>query len=69
MIFIILALTMGFILGNRSPFWLGSLLSAWEKHSVLKKLLPTEIDEYRMCEGPHTWVEVDSINELGELTK
>lgn len=66
---ILLALIVGFIVGNRLPFWLGNMVSRLSRRSYLKDILPIPIDEYELCDGPHTWEEVNSINKDGRPSK
>jgi hypothetical protein len=59
----------GAYFGQNFPYWLGYILDQRYKRRLLKSIVPIPVDETRLCQGPHTWEDANSIDEQGEFTK
>lgn len=69
MIYYLLTFIIGFYIGQRLPYWTTGILDWFEKRRILSTITPTSVDEYRLCEDLHLWIDANSINEKGEYVK
>ena len=56
-----------FVLGWKTPEWIGSYLIRREEKKLAKSMSPSPADEALLCREPHKWVEVQTINREGKV--
>lgn len=56
-LFTILGTLLGILVGLRLPYWLTSIVSWAEKRQTYRDIYPTQVDENKLCSGPHEWLE------------
>lgn len=64
---LMLFLIAGLYIGNRLPWWLTRLVSNIEKRRTLKSILPTPVDDNRLCNDRHEWTTAKVVDIKGEF--
>jgi hypothetical protein len=65
---IITILFFGIWIGLVLPHYATKFVADREKQRELASLIPTGVDEFRLCPGPHEWLEIISVNEYSEYS-
>ena len=60
---IMLILFIGVYVGLVLPYYVNKLVINREKKRELNALMPTKVDDSRLCKEPHIWMEAISLNE------
>lgn len=50
-------LATGLFIGFKLPYWYAAAVYSSARGNAAKGLTPTEVDENRLCYGPHSWTE------------
>lgn len=61
-----LALVVGIYFGNKVPFWIAKVTSFFQRRSVLKTMLPKNLDPAKICRGPHWWLDASIYTDEGD---
>jgi hypothetical protein len=61
----LLILAIGIYVGFMGPVHLSNLLSWYEKRQILRDIMPHEVDEKRLCRGPHGWMSARTYTDAG----
>lgn len=64
--YFVLIFFIGLYIGHRVPDWITKLVNGIEKRRVLRDIVPSLVDDSKLCNGPHTWFEAKSIDEKNE---
>lgn len=62
----LLVLLIGMWLGFVLPYLINSIVSKRERNRELEALIPGEIDDFRMCNNPHVWIETLGVTDESE---
>lgn len=54
MTFLIFAL--GLVLGYKSLVWLDDAINYFKTQKILKQITPANVNDKRLCKGPHAWM-------------
>lgn len=65
-LFAFLALLVGLYVGLVLPYYVTMYVSNRGRKKEIKTLIPTDVDQTRLCLGRHLWIEVISANDSGE---
>ena len=61
----ILALAVGIFVGLYGPVWISNAFRYIQNRQILKDISPREVDETRLCKGPHSWIGARAFTENG----
>jgi hypothetical protein len=59
---VLTALGVGLFIGFKLPYWYALAAYNSEKNKALKNVVPNPVDEDKLCQGPHAWIEA-TVNE------
>jgi hypothetical protein len=61
----LLLLAGGFILGFLGPVWASDLFRYVQNRQILKDITPADVDERKLCKGPHSWMGATTLTDEG----
>lgn len=66
---ILIIFVIGLYVGNRLQDWVTSLVKRIEKYRLFSIITPTPVDDYKLCQGRHTWIDANTLDENNEVVK
>jgi hypothetical protein len=63
-----LYLLIGLVVGFYGPVWLSDLFRYLQNRQILKDITPQEVNESRLCKGPHSWIGAQAFTDHGRET-
>lgn len=61
----ILMIVVGIVIGTEGPIQLSRFFKFLQNRQLMREITPIEVNESKLCKGPHPWLEVPTLTEKG----
>jgi hypothetical protein len=57
----------GILVGFEGPIWVSILFRKLQNRKIIKEITPTDVDDSRLCKGPHAWIKAHAVADQGPI--